>query len=92
MPSKAGRKSRKPVTIKFLNEAADCTRAIQKITKRTLAEVCSDAFRSYLWILFEQTLGNKIESHRSKGKIQQLARLVKNKKTAEAYFKSLNWM
>ena len=76
------------VTITFTDEANDAFRKFAKITKRNLEEVASDAFRTYMWLLFEQMEGATITAHHKNSKENRdLENLVENRRLARKYLK-----
>lgn len=79
--------------VEFFNEAVDAVDQMGLITGRRPEEVVSDALRTYLWILHQQTFGNHILSTNGgpEGWRQPLVDLVQDKKSAEAYFARLAW-
>ncbi|GEM_PF-5054932 len=77
---------KKKLTLELTGEAADAIREFTKITKRKTVEVASDAFRTYMWILFEQTEGATITAHHKNPKENRdLMTLVKDKKLSKKY-------
>lgn len=80
------KKRGKKLTISVLSEAATAFKEFGKITRRKPEEVASDAFRVYMWVLFEQTFGGVVNARHSKSEENRdLENLVKDKKAAQKY-------
>ena len=76
----------KPMKVDF-----DVLHEVGRMTgNRRPDEVVSDALRTYLWILHQQTFGCTIASTEN-GYRQPLANLVEDRKAAQAYFDGLGW-
>lgn len=84
----------KKLKFKFLGDAVQSVHALKRITgRRSTAHLLSDAMRSYLWIIFEQTYGGTIVSeHADKEEDSELTNNVKNQKFAEKYFEQMGWV
>ena len=89
MAQKKAKKRGKKLMIELSEDAMTATEALGKITKRKIIEVASDAFRIYMWILFEQTFGGVINArHSESAENRELENLVRDQKTAEKYLKN----
>lgn len=80
----------KSINAEFINEAAEAIRRIGGITKRSLNEVFSDALRTYLWAIHQQTFGATVLSRKGRWE-NKLAHLIKNQSEALKYFEELGW-
>ncbi|MBI2635024.1 MAG: hypothetical protein HYW79_00545 [Parcubacteria group bacterium] len=77
---------KKKLTIEVTGKAVDAIREFTKITRRKNVEVISDALRTYMWILFEQTQGATITAHHKDPKENRdLMTLVRDKKISKKY-------
>ena len=74
-------------TMKFelAGAAADTIDRIAEITERKPDEVVSDALRTYLWILHEQSAGKKLMRVNG-AETAEVEKLIKNDKAAHKYF------
>lgn len=83
----------KKMKVEFFDEGVDALNQIGLITGRRADQVVSDALRTYLWILHQQTFGNNIASTNGgpNYRRQPVAPLVEDKKIAKAYFARLGW-
>ena len=78
--------------VELLKEAADSVEHMGAITARNAEEVVSDALRTYLWILYEQTSGRAIVSvNGSPNEETELERFVEDEKAAKKYFQAIGW-
>lgn len=78
--------------IELFGEAVEAIKEITTITARRPDELISDALRTYLWILHQQTFGRKVVSKNGglEGE-KEIVRLVENEEAARGYFKKLGW-
>jgi hypothetical protein len=79
------------LTIDLLDQAAEAVDWVAQITGRARDEVMSDALRTYLWILHEQSQGRKIMSLNG-GRPRALENFVEKKDVADKYFRELGWI
>ena len=73
--------------VDFFGEAIDGLNAISRITGRTVEEVVSDALRTYLKILLEQTKEGKGVEHSV-----TFVDLIADWDAARAYFEKMGWL
>ena len=74
------------VTIEFTGDSSIALEEFGKITKRNVEEVVSDALRTYMWVLSEQTFGGTVNArHRNSKENRDLVNIVKDRKAAKKY-------
>lgn len=71
--------------IELSDDAAKAFKAFQRITKRSADETASDAFRTYMWVLYAQTFGGIVETTTYDGQRHTLERLDKDTELARKY-------
>lgn len=78
--------------VEFFDNGADAVAAIGAFTARRPDEVVSDALRTYLWVLHQQTFSRKVVSINGKPEDEyKVADLVQDKKAAQKYFDKMGW-
>ena len=78
-------------TVDFHGDAAEMIDHLSEITERQRNEVVSDAFRTYLWVLYQQLHGKKVVPMVDDKPEKPIQSFVKNTAAAEEYFRDLKW-
>ena len=75
----------------LFDEGATSFEQMAKITERKGDDLVCDVFKTFLWILHQQTFGAKIVSQKGRKYREPLSNLVKDKEAAKKYFDELGW-
>jgi hypothetical protein len=70
-------------------DLSEILRRLSQITGRTITEVLSDAIRTYVWILREQSAGRSLHSQDGTNPPVRLTDLIVDSEKAKAFFRTL---
>lgn len=78
----------------FSGDALEALEMIKRVTKCSAVEAIAAAMNTYLWVLYQQTLGGTIicvVGKKSEAPVLAISDLIEDREAALSYFEEMGW-